>query len=392
MKHLTVRTLRSTDELRALAPVWSELCAEGANELAQHPLWQLNWWDTFGGSDRRRPHVMVAYDGARLVGLAPLLRRPTRYRRLVPIRRIELIGSGEDEADEICSDYNGILCAPGYEDRVIDALLDELTGNSAWEHLVLHGLDGSSPLVAQIERSLVANGILPERRELTICPYIPLPKTYDEYIEHLPAKRRKFARKCVRDYEKWAPDHHLVVAHDEAGLAEGQRILQSLHGTRWAEAGESGVFASGKFGSFHQRLMRELLARGALQLAWLVGQGRPLAIVYNFVWKGRVHSYQSGRAVDLQNSIRVGIVSHLKAIELSIAAGHSEYDFLAGRQRYKLELSTVSRPLVAIHAWRRPWMRLAQLTLDRGIDQARELRQRWHPDRVVDSTDEEDED
>lgn len=376
---LTVRLISTTAALRALVPAWTALCERADSELAVTPTWLMTWWQVFGAEDLRGLRVLACSEGDRLVGLAPLLRRPTFYRRLMPVRRLELVGSGERERDEICSDYNGIVAEPGYEAAVVDAVIAELAAHRSWEHLLLHGLDGSSPLVPLLERALAAHGMPSTQRELSICPYIALPRTFEEYVAALSPSKRKFVRKCLRDFEKWAPDHRFVVAEDRAGLAEGQRILQTLHGTRWQEDGESGVFASSKFAAFHREMMATLLDKKALQLGWVMANDRPQAIIYNFLWKGRSHSYQSGRAVDLPNSIRVGIVAHLYAIQDSIGRGLAEYDFLAGRQRYKLELSKSSRPLIAISAWRRPWLAGGQRVIDRGIALARTVKQRLRP-------------
>lgn len=363
-------------EVRDLVPAWDDLCRRSANELSTHPLWMLLWWDIFGREDLRRLRVLAVFDGSQLVGLAPMLTRPALYRRIVPHRRLELLGTGEDDADEICSDYAGFVIAPGYETSVIERIVRHLVDQPAWEQLTLYGIDRDATWAPAFERAVAAAGLPLSRRELSISPYVPLPPRFDDYVEQLPPSRRKFVRKCLRDFEKWAPRRAFHVAGNPHELADGQRILQTLHGTRWADAGGHGVFVSSKFATFHRRLMHELLERNALQLGWLSADDRPLAIVYNFLWKGRAHSYQSGRAVDLPNSIRVGILSHLFAMQDAIARGMTEYDFLAGRQRYKLELSLASRTLDVLEVWRKPWIRRGQTLIDTAITHARAVRDR----------------
>lgn len=373
---LHARVLRSTTEVRDLVPAWDALCRRSANELSTHPLWMLLWWDVFGRHDLRRLRILSIFDGGELVGLAPIQQRPALYRRVLPLRRLELLGTGEDEADEICSDYNGVIAAPGYEATVVDAFVRHLVDAGRWEQLTLQGIDRDATWVAPLERALTRAGLPFERRELSISPYVALPARFDDYVEQLPPSRRKFVRKCLRDFDKWAPERTFAVVKNAHELVEGQRILETLHGTRWADAGAQGVFASSKFATFHRRLMHELLDRDALQLGWLAVGDRPLAIVYNFLWKGRVHSYQSGRALDLPNTIRVGILSHLYAMQDAIARGMNEYDFLAGRQRYKLELSLHSRTLETIEVWRHPLVRGAESLVDRAIRVARQTRDR----------------
>lgn len=357
-------------------PAWEALSRRSGNELSTHPLWMLLWWDVFGRSDLRRLRVLAVFDGRELIGLVPLHQRPALYRRVLPLRRLDLLGTGENESDEICSDYNGVIAAPGYETSVVDAFVRHLVDHGGWERLTLHGIDRDATWVGPLEHSLARVGLPFERREYSISPYVPLPARFDDYVEQLPPSRRKFVRKCLRDFEKWAPTRVFKVAQNAHELLDGQRILESLHGTRWADAGGEGVFASSKFADFHRRLMHELLERNALQLGWLTASERPLAVVYNFLWKGRVHSYQSGRAVDLPNTIRVGILSHLYAMQDAIARGLTEYDFLAGRQRYKLELSLASRTLDTIEIWRHPLIRRAEDLVDDAIHLARQTRAR----------------
>src|SRR5262245_12613011 len=113
---LSCSIISDAHELEALAPSWSELVARSAtNELTLTPIWLIAWWRTFGRLGRRRLRFMCCHDGRRLVGIAPFLTRTHWYRPAIPFRRMELLGSGEDEADEICSEYLNVLAERGFE-------------------------------------------------------------------------------------------------------------------------------------------------------------------------------------------------------------------------------------------------------------------------------------
>src|SRR5262245_33191921 len=101
---MDLRVLRNPGELAALVPAWTELLGRVASpEITMTPGWLVAWWRHFG--DRRELCAVAMEEGGRLVGFAPLLRRVAIVRRALPVRRIELLATGEDEADEICSDY-----------------------------------------------------------------------------------------------------------------------------------------------------------------------------------------------------------------------------------------------------------------------------------------------
>jgi hypothetical protein len=142
--------------------------------------------------------------------------------------------------------------------------------------------------------------------------------------------------------------------------------MPAMNGERWGQDGHSGVFLSSRFASFHESVMRPLLAEGALDLSWLAARGEPVAALYNLVWNGRIQFYQSGRAVNLPKQIRPGIVAHACAIRRAIAEGKREYDFLAGDSQYKLQLALATRPLVTLRAVNSPWRERARLAVERA--------------------------
>src|SRR5205823_1776515 len=155
--------------------------------------------------------------------------------------------------------------------------------------------------------------------------HIPLPETWEAYVRRLSANDRRYLLRSLRDFDAWAgPDVQIGRVTTPAELEEGKRILARLHAERWAAAGRAGVFRKSRFAAFHDAVLPQLLAEGALELIWLQARGEPLAALYNFVWNGKVYNYQSGRKVDLPRGLRPGIVLHARAIRAAIEAGRRE--------------------------------------------------------------------
>src|SRR4051812_26701698 len=102
MSRLTPTILSDPDDLLHLAPAWTELLSRSASdEPMLSPVWLLPWWRVFG---TRGLHVGQFHRDGRLVGLALLRLRRHWYAPGIPFRRLELLGTGEPEEDEVCSE------------------------------------------------------------------------------------------------------------------------------------------------------------------------------------------------------------------------------------------------------------------------------------------------
>jgi len=368
--------LRSWAELLAHEPAWWELLERSdQNEVTLTPFWLGAWWQVFG-NDGRRLKALLVYERGRLLGLAPLLSRRHWYRPGLPFRRLELVGSGEAEEDEICSEYLGVVAERGREAEVVSELAGALaTGQlGPWDEAVFPALRGGNRAPAALIEALEHVGIPTSMTVTSECPYIQLPSSWDDYLRLLSSPARHFVKRSLASFEEWAgADAEFHFAQNPADLEQGSRVLRDLHSERWAAAGQDGVFSSARFRAFHEQVMRALLARGALDLSWLVVRGEPIAALYNFMWNRRVYLYQAGRKLDLPTTVRPGIVMHLHSIRRAIDAGHLEYDFLGGASQYKLKLATAKRPLLAVRSVHSPALERARETAERGIDLVRLL-------------------
>src|SRR5262249_46230820 len=87
-----------------------------------------------------------------------------------------------------------------------------------------------------------------------------------------------------------------------------------------------------------------------------------------FIERGSLLFEQSGVASFPDNKLKPGLILHLLCMQAALARGLHEYNFLAGDERYKSELSTGARTLVWISAQQRgalrPWLadNLAQIS------------------------------
>jgi CelD/BcsL family acetyltransferase involved in cellulose biosynthesis len=382
---VAVEVVTRTSQLQALVPEWEGLLrASETNEPMLSPSWLLPWWAVFGPVGGRTLRTLAVRKEGRLVGLVPLLRRVHWYRPGIPFRRLEMLGTGEAEADEVCSEYLGPLCARGYEDQVLAALVMALRAGQlgGWDEVLFPAMDGAGGLPGRLVATLRRGGLSASDEVTGQAPHVPLPSSWEEYLAALPSKHRYVVRRALRDFDAWAEGPATFrVAATEDELGEGRRILLELHGERWNES-RGGAFGSERFDDFHRRVMPALLEKGALELAWLEVAGAPAAIAYNIVWDDKVYFYQSGRRVDLPGHVRPGIVLHARAIQHAIEGGRREYDFLNGATRYKRQLSLASRSLVRVRVQRAPVRDRLHAMVEGGVSSLRVRLRRGIPRRV----------
>jgi CelD/BcsL family acetyltransferase involved in cellulose biosynthesis len=152
------------------------------------------------------------------------------------------------------------------------------------------------------------------------------------------ARARRSLRRIAPITEEWA---------DTPGMAlEILDELITLHQRRWNAVGAPGAFSSDRAVAFHRDLALRLLERDAAVVYRARNAAGTLGCVYGFVERGRLLFYQGGMSPSADNRVATGIAVHLCCMRAALERGLDEYDFLAGDQRYKRELSNTERELV----------------------------------------------
>jgi CelD/BcsL family acetyltransferase involved in cellulose biosynthesis len=343
---LSTRVVDRDEDWYQLRADWSALFA--ASPYAAGPLdftWLDAWWRVYGPHyGRRGLRVLTLWRGPRLVGGLPLYEAVSGG-PVVGIRRLCFLSTGEAHDEETCPEYLGLLCAEGEEEDCTRAVWDALARLS-WDHLDLPDLPETSPLLQHGpgygDRHTLPRGA---------CPTADLTGGFEAYLGRLSANSRQQARRLLRDGEK---------AGAAFALAEGARgeeffaDLVRLHQERWTAEGEPGCFAAPRFTQFHGALVREWLPAGRAVLGRLSLGGRPVAVLYGFVTRGKFDFYQSGVVQAESGPLKSpGILAHLLLMQRLIDRGVSCYDFLRGPSSYKERLATGENRLFGFQVWRR---------------------------------------
>lgn len=342
---MQVLRLGSLRELAPYAEPWDRL-ARGVPFRGW--TWASAWWRHYGDGreGRSRLYVLCVLDGAHaLVGLAPWYLDVSAAQGRV----LRFLGTGE-----VTSDHLTVLCQPGRENQVTEALAQWLGGRHAqpgheaddWDLLELSGVDADDPAVARLADHLAAGCCTVHRLAGPNGWRIELPDRWDDYLAML----SKSHAKQLRRIERRLVDTGRVELHTVQRLEELPRaveILVDLHQRRWRALGRSGCFASSRFEAFHRDVMPGLLVAGQLQLHWIELDGRPVAAEYQLASGGVVYAYQSGIEPDAA-ACSPGSLAHLATIRRAIAQGCRAFDLLRGDEPYKAHWRARPYPMVRL--------------------------------------------
>jgi len=330
-----------------VAPIWAALAAGKPFFLLAESVGA--WLDVFGPS--LRPDLLVFRDRGQPVGACILVQRRQRG-----LRRVYLNTAGEDHADSACLEYNELVCLPGAELAIAQALRRHL---GRWDELhvpwiakgrsrsALEQVFGESPTVrASVSHHLDLAGMT-------------------SYVDQLGGKDRHKHRQNVRRYTALGPvvlDEAMTVEEAHAFLA----ALAVLHQKTWIARGETGSFGSELFLAYHRKLIERSFPLGRIQLLRLRAGDAVIGYHYNFVFDRKVWFYQCGYAYDLVDKAKPGNVLHAFAIQHAIDRGLAEYDLLAGDAEYKRRLGNAARPIDTL-VWRAPSAKMRAYTMARSV-------------------------
>ncbi len=290
----------------ALKDEWNVLLGQsGNNEITLTWEWLYTWWTTFKDTSRKLLILTARDMGGTLIGIAPLQIRAAKPYRLFPhINRIEFLASGEDQADEICSDYlNFIIFLPGREREVLSAMLDYLFLDLAgkWDEIGLVNMMADCEMSRQLESLLSQSGYQKTPQEA--CFYISLPDTWDSFLQRSSADLRSNIRRNRKALAQEGQVDYLM-AVDQTTLNQALEILIELHQKRWTEKGKPGVFLSQKFLTFHKTFLALALESCWVKLYVLRLDQTPIAAIYNFQYNHKIYFYQSGTNTHLKKKFQ----------------------------------------------------------------------------------------
>lgn len=343
---LAVHIISDEAEWHGIQTDWNELFAVSATATPSldHSFLRL-WWEIFGPALLvAEPRIITVRRDGRLVGALPLyVQRASGG--VIDYHLLALIGTAEPDHEGISAENANALHVPG-EGAACSRAIWQAIEKMKWDRLSFHDLPENTPL-------LKAENAPRRIRYLarTTAPVADLTGGFEEYLQRLSSNSRQNARRLMRQGEEAGVRLEIV---NTAGIDAAFDELLTLHGARWSEEGEPGVFAASPlFTEFHRRLVRLWIPDGRAVLARLLLNTDSIAMVYGFVCRQKFDYYQAGMSMDSGDALRSpGILSHLLLMQALLERGVTAYDFLQGAYSFKQRLATRQHEQVTIQTTR----------------------------------------
>ena len=349
MEVKVIRDVKTFDNLRDQI---NALVIEGNYDITLTWEWLSTWWAVF--EDNRSLYVLALFDNKDLIGIAPFY---------ILNKTISFLASGEDERDEICSDYHSFIIKNGFEDIFFEHIFCFLIKNkSEWNIINLSDFFQTTPVYPAFLRAAATfKDISIETGDTHVCPYIQLPGSWDDYVKQTKVENRIQINRKIRNLSKHGVLRYDIV-NNPSELYAALNRLAILHEYKWAEKGEQGCFTRSKrFVLFHEKLIEQIKQFGAIRFYFLSVNNVDVAGMYGFIHNKTYYYYQTGNNTSIIPKSSPQTVLIAFSIQDCISNGIFRFDFFKGNKgSYKYDWASNKKILTDIlvmkrctfHFWR----------------------------------------
>jgi CelD/BcsL family acetyltransferase involved in cellulose biosynthesis len=362
---LTIRAVTSSEEFKGLASEWEALL----NTVPGHSMfltweWLYYWAIHYLGDSQLR--ILLAFDEhERLVGIAPLYLRRSKHYAVISVRELRLLGS-----EFVGSSYLDLIVQEQHKPAMIQSLYEYLFGDAGdeWDILTFSAVPAESSTLDLWKELCDDAGKVVDVVTTSCCPVIQLPVDLDTYRASLGRNRRYTLQRKTR-YLQEAGQMQFARATSPTDVEAAFESVITLHQRRWSSRPGGGVFTNERARRFHRDIVRVLSERGRVSIDLLLLDGRPIAGIYGFMYRGVYYFYLPGFDPDSVPKASPGVLLLHQRIHQAMGEGAQMVDLLQGSQPYKLEWSTGLRRLMTSRYYNRHASAAALTFLD-GAKQA----------------------
>lgn len=318
---LTIQCLQSAEAFEQLRAIWQGL---ERFDTACTPFntwaWNSLWWQHYGTS-RDTLALLVISEGRRVVAIAPFYLHATRLCKVMPIKALRFLGSGEGSS----ADYLNIIALPAVRNAVEQAVLQYLPQIRGWQKLLFTGMAKNSTLArrtAALLTQLPGVALSPRYRMIR---KVLLPDTVDEYRVQSNGEQITHRQNQLDA----AGQVELSICASNEELGEACDALLELRRLR-RDSKEEGGSCSVACEQFHRAVIRQFFAADALWLATLKLDGNIIGVHYLFAWRGQLLFMQRGFSPDHER-LNPDPVLLTHVIQRGIEQGMISLDMFNGR-------------------------------------------------------------
>ncbi len=305
---------------------WRELVdADPAGTFFHTPAYLKLYWEEFG---EQPEHLLLAFaeedDGTQVGAVA--------FERIGETLRF--LGGTE------VTDYMGPVGLPSAQGTFAKELWAALLTREDWATADLRGLPEDRSWLGLLRDAAQAVGLAVEEidDQNGVAPLLPLPGSWEAYLEALPGKLRHEIRRKAKKLESEAGRYEIRTATEATLIPLLDRFVE-LH--RMSE-GPKGVFMQPGMEIFFRRLGAAFLPQGVFLLTMIEVGGELAAGTIGFAFDRTYFLYNS--AFDRAwGNLAPGMVLVGENIRMAIESGCDAFDLLKGDYAYKYRFGAHAR-------------------------------------------------
>lgn len=319
---LRVEPLKSWDDLENIASVLP-FSLDAETFFQQLPI-QKAWWVSHG---KPKLECLAIYQGSELVGFFPFF-----------LSEGDLHLNGDPDI----TDYMDVMVKESLHDEVWQAFGQHINQLESWQQIKLISIPIHSSTPAHVEKLAHRYGWRFSQVEQDVCPIISLPDSWEEYLQSIGKKQRhEVTRKWRRLSESASIDFRVVT-----DTSTDTRALDDFYRLHRLSSPEKAAFWTDEHTHFFTELSTAASHHGWLRLYFIDVNGEPAAAMYCFDYQDSLLIYNSGFDTQKYLGMSVGNVLTSYTIQDAIALKKKTYDFLRGREEYKLRYRAQPYPVL----------------------------------------------
>jgi CelD/BcsL family acetyltransferase involved in cellulose biosynthesis len=262
-----------------------------------------------------------------LVAVAPLY--ISKVWKPLSLRKLGLLSD-----NFVGSDHLDFLVEKRYLPEALESIRNLIIDQrKEWDFIEFASASPNSVALLEFQNMLDTAQMKILRTDSSVCPYLRLPGTTEEYWSSLRPKLRKNLRYQTRALQRDG-ELNFVTIEDPSEMTGALDDLLRLHQLRSDRRGRNSTFLDPKVAPFHRAALQALFAEGGARIFFLKLSGKRIAALYGFSTGRKFCYYQSG-ADPAYSRFSVGSLLISSVIEWAIRNGHDEFDFLRGDEPYK---------------------------------------------------------
>ena len=350
---LASQIIRDPNSFSALESEWLRVEEESDISFFLSFRWLSLWWKHYSQTNDQLYIITIRSEEKQLLAIAPF------YLQSQSILRF--IGTGEDEHEEVATEYLDIICLKAHKASVLPIIAEELDNNldKKVKFVFNNYLSGSNlaTLLKQIKGQYWINSTkcgLRYQVKLTTDQANKDQLFSENLYKQIIRQERKFFNKLKGK---------IVKATDLASFNTLFESLIALHQDRWQQRGKPGAFSSSKFQQFHTDFCHSLLVQKKLQLWALAINTDLVSVIYAIDYKQTRYFYQIGVDTSYKPNISPGNLLHWQMIKDAENHRFCFYDFMKGGlvNSYKSRFANETTYMFNTALVRKSWLNAASL-------------------------------